>query len=135
MSIEEQVLSREQMAHLKELGVDTSDASLMWMYRKSIALGDLLSIAVNDRKYDTLKVSEDTTIHFSPTYTVNDIINKLPKQLYDEKSKLVINTVGGEEFYVWYGEVPETIKKSSSLLKALYDLLCWLSKNHKDLIK
>lgn len=31
MKIEEQVLSREQMAHLKELGVDTSDASMCWL--------------------------------------------------------------------------------------------------------
>ena len=30
MKIEEQVLSREQMAHLKELGVDTSDASMAY---------------------------------------------------------------------------------------------------------
>ena len=30
MKIEEQVLSREQMAHLEKLGVDTSDASMMW---------------------------------------------------------------------------------------------------------
>lgn len=29
MKIEEQVLSREQMAHLVELGVNTSDASMM----------------------------------------------------------------------------------------------------------
>ena len=28
MKIEEQVLSREQMAHLAELGVDTSDARM-----------------------------------------------------------------------------------------------------------
>ena len=30
MKIEEQVLSREQMARLVELGVDTSDASMAW---------------------------------------------------------------------------------------------------------
>ena len=30
MKIEEQVLRREQMKHLQELGVDTSDASLVW---------------------------------------------------------------------------------------------------------
>ena len=31
MKIEEQVLSREQMKHLQELGVDTSDASMCWV--------------------------------------------------------------------------------------------------------
>ena len=30
MKIEEQVLSREQMKHLQELGVDTSDASMAY---------------------------------------------------------------------------------------------------------
>lgn len=30
MKIEEQVLSREQMAHLVKLGVDASDASMCW---------------------------------------------------------------------------------------------------------
>ena len=31
MKIEEQVLSIEQMKHLQELGVDTSDASMCWV--------------------------------------------------------------------------------------------------------
>lgn len=31
MKIEEQVLSREQMKHLQELGVDTSDAIMCWL--------------------------------------------------------------------------------------------------------
>ena len=31
MKIEEQVLSIEQMKHLQELGVDTSDASMCWL--------------------------------------------------------------------------------------------------------
>ena len=31
MKIEEQVLSIEQMKHLQELGVDTSDASMFWI--------------------------------------------------------------------------------------------------------
>ena len=36
MKIEEQVLSIEQMKHLQELGVDTSDASMFWVRAKRI---------------------------------------------------------------------------------------------------
>ena len=36
MKIEEQVLSIEQMKHLQELGVDTSDASMYWVRAKRI---------------------------------------------------------------------------------------------------
>ena len=78
MKIEEQVLSREQMAHLKELGVDTSDASMYWSYENSC--GDRYwTLLPYDKYYD---VDEETV----PTYTIGDIINKLPNQLYDEKS-------------------------------------------------
>lgn len=126
MRIEEQVLSREQMAHLNELGIDTSDASMYWSYENSC--GDRYWVLL---PYDKEYGYDKETI---PTYTISDLINKLPKQLYDEKSKLVINTIGGKEFYVWYGEVPETIKKNSSLLNALYELLCWVSEKHKDLL-
>ena len=36
MTIEKQVLSIEQMKHLQELGVDTSDASMYWVRAKRI---------------------------------------------------------------------------------------------------
>ena len=36
MKIEKQVLSIEQMKHLQELGVDTSDASMYWVRAKRI---------------------------------------------------------------------------------------------------
>lgn len=32
MKIEEQVCSREQMAELKKLGIDTSEASMCWIH-------------------------------------------------------------------------------------------------------
>ena len=38
MKNEEKVLSREQMNHLQELGVDTSDASMYWVRAKRIYL-------------------------------------------------------------------------------------------------
>lgn len=71
MKIEEQVLSREQMAHLEALGVDTSDASMCWLrYDADEEVRHF--VAVNDEMCYEMACAEPC-----PTYTIGDLIEKL----------------------------------------------------------
>ena len=125
MKIEEQVLSIEQMKHLQELGVDTSDASMCWA-GNDVAPNDG---AAFDLGYDGI-----------PTYTIGDLIEKLPKHINGwNDNRLVID--GDEDADYWYVvyknryEDSETeYFDSENLLTALYNLLCWVAETHKELL-
>lgn len=131
MKIEEQVLSREQMAHLKELGVDTSDASILWV-----------SVTDNPRDDDWVLVFNSGFINPSymiPTYTIGDLIGKLPKQIgYYTLSVCWENEC--VEYDNWISEevtdyIGDFNFENRPLIEALYDCLCWVAENHKELIK
>ena len=98
MKIEEQVLSREQMKHLQELGVDTSDASMCWLdFEDNEPMEVAVFVPQIMLGYATCKIY--------PTYTIGDLIEKLPKCC---ASKLP--------------------------LTYFYDLLCLVAENHKELL-
>ena len=133
MKIEEQVLSREQMKHLQELGVDTSDASMCWLrYDVGGVVKEYLEI--NDKK--CIEMYSATPY---PTYTIGDLIEKLPKS--DNSGDLLIEYRNSELGYgVWdwgelYGINAEQNFKDKPLKNALYDLLCWVAENHKELLE
>ena len=125
MKIEEQVLSIEQMKHLQELGVDTSDASMCWAGNDVVPNDG----AAFDLGYDGI-----------PTYTTGDLIEKLPKHINGwNDNRLVID--GDEDADYWYVvyknryEDSETeYFDSENLLTALYNLLCWVAETHKELL-
>jgi hypothetical protein len=70
-----QVLSVEQMKHLQELGLDTSDGSMCWCY----------ALSYKNAKWE-LEIYEDVINQkrdsafweIIPTYTLQDILDKLP---------------------------------------------------------
>ena len=73
MKIEEQVLSIEQMKHLQELGVDTSDASMCWVADNEWESEEDWHVTIPNNflmPYNTI-----------PTYTIGDLIEKLPKYI------------------------------------------------------
>ena len=120
MKIEEQVLSREQMAHLEELGVDTSDASMTW-----VNFGDdFWGLFVNDKVIRKLRVK------YIPTYTIGDLVEKLPKGI--EGNYLYIK-------YCWEYGYERIYRRlyvdEDSHIERLYELFCWVAENHKELIK
>ena len=141
MKIEEQVLSREQMKHLQELGVDTSDASMVWIKQDSTLLPDnIKELWWVDTYYDALKhMVEQEDSHFVQTFTIGDLIEKLPKS--DNSGDLLIEYRNSELGYgVWdwgelYGINAEQNFKDKPLKNALYDLLCWVAENHKELLE
>ena len=131
MKIEEQVLSREQMLHLQELGVDTSDASMCW-----------LDFEDNEPMEVSVFVPEIMLGYASyklyPTYTIGDLIEKLPKDI--DGSCLLIEFYASDLGYGdWdcgelYGINAQQKFNDKSLKEALYDLLCWVAENHKELL-
>ena len=124
MKIEEQVLSIEQMKHLQELRVDTSDASMCWAGNDVVPNNG----AAYDLGYDGI-----------PTYTIGDLIEKLPKiigdyrLLIDWDSEIVYyQDWSGEEVLDHIGEYSFTDRP---IVNTLYDCLCWVAENHKELLE
>ena len=132
MKIEEQVLSIEQMKHLQELGVDTSDASMCWL---DFGDNEPMEVAVFVPQimlgYATCKIY--------PTYTIGDLIEKLPKSIdlgfgeYD----LEMSTKGEYvevQYENDYDDYTPFFCSNLSLIESLYSILCWLAKTHKELL-
>lgn len=132
MKIEEQVLSREQMVHLKELGIDTSDASMVWIENTNMCDWRISTMNPISR----LMCKKEIAI---PTYTIGDLIEKLPKKI--GVYELLLDTSINDVKYVeWIDGIPKIIevskyKNDSSLKDSLYEMLCWVAENHKELIK
>ena len=127
MKIEEQVLSIEQMAHLKELGVDTSDASMMWF-----CCNKKWYLLINNELSQGVANVMNRADLFMPAYTIGDIIEKLPKEVDGNRLEICLSdkTIG----YVHFG-VCAYHEDYDNLIDGLYDCLCWVAENHKELIK
>lgn len=125
MKIEEQVLSIEQMKHLQELGVDTSDASMCW-----VAGEDADEVEWN------LIIPNNFLLPYNiPTYTIGDLIEKLPKHFYIKEAQISMVALNGSgSFQVWYDKVPKSSKSDGTIKNALYKLLCWVAEKHKELL-
>lgn len=134
MKIEEQVLSREQMAHLKELGVDTSDASMMWY-----CCNKKWYLQINNELSQGVANVMNRADLFVPAYTIGDLIEKLPKQI----SRYNLSVCWKNEYVEYDNWISEEFTdyigifnfEYRPLIEALYDCLCWIAENHKELIK
>lgn len=140
MKIEEQVLSREQMAHLNELGIDTSDASMAWFMSPKTKQWKI-KVKNNFSHELLLRLSPERYI---PAYTIGDLIEKLPRYLKPgskdfersirigaDYTKVKYQSAWGEKSPI---ELMEDINETP-ILQVLYKLLCWVAKKHKELIK
>lgn len=130
MKIEEQVLSREQMKHLQELGVDTSDASMAWYMSPNT---NQWKIKVKD-KFAHEMLRRISPERYIPTYTIGDLIEKLPIEINSHYRGIEIlrNYVGAGYFI---DKLCPFSFSDLSLLKSLYNLLCWVAENHKKLLE
>ena len=73
MKNEEKVLSREQMNHLQELGVDTSDASMQYRLVHDVEEPPYWELEIHDQDAISFDDEEDVIC----TYTIGDLIEKL----------------------------------------------------------
>ena len=129
MKIEEQVLSIEQMKHIQELGVDTSDASMCW-----VAGEDADEVEWN------LIIPNNFLLPYNiPTYTIGELIEKLPKQIgwYElsicwENECIEYDNWISEEVTDYIGDFNF---ENRPIIEALYDCLCWVAENHKELLE
>ena len=132
MKIEEQVLSIEQMKHLQELGVDTSDASMCWL-RYDVGGVVKQFVEIND-----IKDYEWSYATRYPTYTIGDLIEKLPKSIdigYEEYNLEIL--IKWEDTVVCYTNGRDYCPFSYSqslLIESLYGILCSIAENHKELL-
>ena len=126
-----QVLSIEQMQKLKELGVDTSKASMCYISKYTSCDfddGDEIVVVCNDfnkRLYN----------EFGPAFTLQDIIELLPKSILINSVKHWI-CVGPNclltEFQIMYVDGDDSyavMKQDKSLLQAAYNMLIWVIEN------
>lgn len=116
-----QVLSIEQMKHLKELGLDTSDASMVFQRGSATRHEWVLHVM----GYADVSLREKEF-----AYTLQDIINKLPcfignqvftiHKLVDSYTCLYIELYTRSFINITEGE---------ELIDAAYDMLCWCIEN------
>lgn len=124
------VLSVEQMKHLQELGLDTSDGSMCWCY----------ALSYKNAKWeleiyeDVINQKRDSNFWKTlPTYTLQDILDKLPKRIETEDYEF--------ELYIYYhengvsvfyddGDITQLAFFSKpTLLESAYEMLCWCIEN------
>lgn len=120
-----QVLSIEQMKHLQELGLDASDASMCWH-------DECYPNISGDMKYNYgrcyLKLGN--LIGCFPTYTLQDIIQKLPPSI--NICMLHIYPAADLWYFVYMDSYTRTIlstKYSPDIMNAAYQMLCWVIEN------
>ena len=135
MKIEEQVLSREQMARLVELGVDTSDASMAWYMSPNT---NQWKIKVKD-KFAHEMLRRISPERYIPTYTIGDLIEKLPKSIdlgfgeYDLELSIKGEYIGVQ--YASGGDYTPLSYSKPSLIESLYSIFCGVAENHKELLE
>lgn len=130
MKIEEQVLNIEQMKHLQELDVDTSDASMCWVAGEDTFTGE--------EEWNLCIPNHFLLPYNIPTYTTGDLIEKLPKTI--EIYHLMIDwNLMQIEYTNWSWQ--ESVFREcftlndKPLINTLYDCLCWVAENHKELLE
>jgi hypothetical protein len=111
-----QVLSIEQMKHLKEIGLDTSDGNMCLEWNESYSDNMVVTSMDADTNYD----------YYHGTYTLQDIINKLPCFIGDEV--LTIQKLADSYTCLYMNPYTRSfinITEGEELIDAVYDMLCW----------
>lgn len=126
-----QTLSIEQMMHLKDLGVDTSKASMCWLHLN--LLDEKFVLTVNDQ------YARYADVELIPAFTFQDIIEILPESIPideydspDDEARLFINKRVCRYTYEDYEGCPLYIgsgENGNNVLESAYNLLCWCEEN------
>ena len=142
MKIEKQVLSIEQMKHLQELGVDTSDASMYWVRDKRITGEQKTNCIDRDMGKWKLSLSKSMVLPAAwelesvPTYTIGDLIEKLPVSINRiQERKILIEGEYTEVRYTKGGDYCPLFYSRSLFIELLYNRLCEIAEKHKELLE
>lgn len=116
-----QVLSVGQMKHLQELGLDTSDASMVFQRGSATRHEWVLHVM----GYADVSLREKEF-----AYTLQDILDKLP--CFIGKEVLTIQKLADSYTCLYmepYSRSIIKITESKELIDAAYDMLCWCIEN------
>lgn len=125
-----QVLSIEQMHHLQELGLDTSNAMMCYRRRTRDFRGEekvgRWSLAINQ----PIIVSNFETYNEVPAFTLQDILDLLPSEIGDAYLHVDKESVSYEIMtcYSYDGNL-KSFSNSENLIDAAYEMLCWCIEN------
>ena len=126
------VLSVEQMKYLRELGLNTSDASMCYC----CFYGNIEEEWELEIYEDVINQKRDSTfLDIVPTYTFQEIIDLLPKEIktVTDTYYLTISTYDCDVWSIYYSMSDEFDYykefKSDSLIDAAYEMLCWCIEN------
>lgn len=131
-----QVLDIEQMKHLQELGLDTSGASMCWWRRIRDFRGEKVegnwSLSFN-KPFIVQNFEQNENI---PTFTLQDILDLLPKELDSDERRYILDIWYGIYINKWcvgytYGEYEycDDCPTGDNLIDTAYEMLCWCIKN------
>lgn len=121
MGILENVLSIDKMKHLQELGLDTSDASMVFQRGSATRHEWVLHVM----GYADVSLREKEF-----AYTLQDILDKLP--CFIGKEVLTIQKLADSYTCLYmepYSRSMTNITESKELIDAAYDMLCWCIEN------
>lgn len=126
-----QVLSIEQMKHLRDLGIDTSNASMYWA---RVSHGSSIDDKSKGKWFLSLHKEFQTCGFMSyesiPTYTLQDILGKLP--CFIGNQVLTIQKLADSYTCLYiepYTRSMINITESKEPIDAAYDMLCWCIEN------
>ena len=128
-----QILDMQQMQHLQEMGLDTSNASALYCIDNETGEKQLM---LNEQVEETDK--DDEYFRIVPAYTLQDVLDALPIEIkYKDKRcwlciELADEMIGYyyendrfEHRWVYY----EVVMIDESLIDAAYRLLIWVIEN------
>ena len=128
MIMSKQCLDVQQMQHLQELGLDTSNASMCWI--KDTEGNQHLSVH-DEYCY------EASFMNPIPAYTLQDVLDALPKDISKDGCTWYASLyIDFENNRIAYGntdrygfEVYHEIMIEKDLIDAAYSMLCWAIDN------
>ena len=124
-----QCLDVQQMQHLQELGLDTSNASMCWIKTPN---GRCLTF--NDEWMNL----EESNLDPVPAYTLQDVLDALPKEIIYENKRCWASIDLEDGFIGYYYEnyslyykwaYFEAVMNDESIIDAAYELLVWCIEN------
>lgn len=124
-----QVLSVEQMLNLKRLGIDISSAGMCWC---SPTGNEKWELEIHE---DVINQKRNSAFwEIIPTYTLQDILDKLPHYLNPFPSKQILFAWMIEKDAIAYRnveDIDDCLKHFTDdlLIDAAYEVLCWCIEN------
>ena len=146
--MKDQVLSIGQMRHLRDLGVDTQEASIVHLFKdeegyyidydEAEALRE--EIVVLDRYYDAEMGNYDHSFRMdSGVFTLQDLLNVIPSRVFSRSNEVFSLRIERciDEWGVYYGTTEDSDGSKlfapiygDTLLEAVYEMLCYLAENN-----